>query len=233
VAIWARDEEALIEFGHLTALEYRRGAGSPLGACYERLMDEARLAFPHRIAAIGETDLASAGLNGVERQPSAARVASKVLRQATTATERATFALSLLCEDREALGGYLYLVTARGWVLAASQGVGAPEPALCAFARAFLIAELEETELSTRLEATEEPASGRRKPPPRVEQGVVHPIALSCVRDGELSQLGVALLVLDPNAAPKPGDTRLAGVLASQLLEAGDARHGAVADLTG
>jgi hypothetical protein len=233
VAIWARDEEALIEHGDLTALEYRRGAGSPLGARYERLMDEARLSFPHRMAAIGETDLAGAGLSGVERQPSAARVASKVLRQATTATERATFALSLLCEDREALGGHLYLVAPRGWVLAASQGVGKPEPGLAELARAFLMAELEETEISTRLEAGEEPASSRRAQPRPTAQGLAYPVALSCVRDGSLSQVGVALLVFDLNAVPKHGDTRLAGVLASQLLEAGDARHSTVADLTG
>lgn len=231
VAIWARDEDALIEYGDLTAREYRRGAGSPLGACYERLMDEARVAFPHRVAALGETDLAGTGLSSIERQPSAARVASKVLRQATTATERATFALSLLCEDREALGGYLYLVNARGWVLAAAQGVPAPDPALSAYARAFLIAELEETELSTRVETTEKPASARRPPPPATAEGVAHPVALSCVWQGQLSQVGVALLLFAPRATPKHGDTRLAGVLAAQLIEAGDARHCTIEDL--
>lgn len=208
VAIWARDEEALTEFGRLTAREYRRGAGSALGACYERLMDEARLAFPHRIAALGDADLASAGISQPERQPSAARVANQVLRQATTATERAAFALSLLCEDRDAVGGYLYLVTDRGWVLAASQGVDKPDPALGQFARAFLIAELEESELATRVEAAAEPARGRRQRQQCTAQGVAHPVALGAVRDGSLNYAGVALLVLDSHAAPRHGDER-------------------------
>jgi hypothetical protein len=80
IAIWARDEDALNEYGALTAREYRRGAGSALGACYERLMDEARVAFPHRLAAVSELD-PSAARSGIERQPSSARLVSQVLRR--------------------------------------------------------------------------------------------------------------------------------------------------------
>ena len=233
VAIWARDEDALSEFGSLTAREYRLGAGSALGACYERLMDEARLAFPHRIAALSDPDRASVGLSGIERQHSAARVASQVLRQATTSTERGVFALSLLCEDREAIGGYLYLVTERGWMLAAAQGVDEPEPALDQFARAFLVAELEESDVATRLESAGESERGRRQWLQPTARGIARPVALSSVRDGCVSHLGVALLVFEPHAAPRHGDASLAGVLANQLLDAGDARSCAVRDLTG
>jgi hypothetical protein len=47
VAIWASDKLAIEEYGRLTANEYRHGEGSPLGARYERLMDEARSAGVH------------------------------------------------------------------------------------------------------------------------------------------------------------------------------------------
>src|SRR4029078_13194045 len=44
IAILAEDTAAIEQFGRLTAKEYRHGERSPLGARYERLMDEARRA---------------------------------------------------------------------------------------------------------------------------------------------------------------------------------------------
>ena len=45
IAIWAGDGPGVAEYARLTAHEYRHGSGSPLGARYERLMDEARSAI--------------------------------------------------------------------------------------------------------------------------------------------------------------------------------------------
>ena len=42
VAMLAGDEEAFQKYARLASIEYRHGFGSPLGALYERLMDEAR-----------------------------------------------------------------------------------------------------------------------------------------------------------------------------------------------
>ena len=229
VAIWARDEEALGEFGRLTAREYRRGAGSPLGARYERLMDEARTAFPHRIAALGDLDLSAIGLSRPERQPSAARAVSQVLRQATTAVERAAFALSLLCRDRQALGGHLYLVTERGLILAASQGVGAPDAKLAHFARSHLRSELQQPDVATRLES--DMAISQARPQPSTGD-TPHPITLTCLDEGNLKHVGIALLVMAPDTAAKTIDARLVGELASQLSEAGDARACTLDDLS-
>ena len=224
IAIWARDEPKLSEFGELTAREYRRGARSVLGARYERLMDEARAAFPHRIVAMADTEVGVSGFTSYALQPSAARMASQVLRQATTSSERAAFALSLLCKDRYALGGQLYLATSSGWVCAASQGAIEPSSALDRMAREFLLAELEEPELATRFETDVSASTTTGSPRQQVGTlGVAQPVALSCVSDGEVSHVGVALLVLDPQATPSVVDAQLAGVLAAQLLEAGDA----------
>jgi hypothetical protein len=44
VAICAEDPQAVAHYAALTAREYRHGRNSPLGARYERLMHEARLA---------------------------------------------------------------------------------------------------------------------------------------------------------------------------------------------
>jgi hypothetical protein len=54
VAIWAADQVAIEEYGRLTANEYRHGEGSPLGARYERLMDEARSAGVHVLPQLTE-----------------------------------------------------------------------------------------------------------------------------------------------------------------------------------
>jgi tetratricopeptide (TPR) repeat protein len=215
IAIWARDEAALREFGQLTAHEYRRGT-SPLGACYERLMDEAREAFPERLAAIA-----------TGQPPTAARSASQMLRQATTAAERAALALSLLCEDRAALGGYLYLMTQSGWTLVATQGVPEVDATLEQFARAYLRAELEPLELATRAEISERTPL----PLPAAHAGIAHPVALARARDADVDHIGLALLMLDPHAAPGRSDTRLPGLLASQLSDAGDACPITLADL--
>jgi hypothetical protein len=138
VAILAGDETALSAFAALTASEYRRSAGSPLGARHERLLDDARVAFPHRMITLSEAEMRSAAASGIERQPTAARLVSQVLRQATTAQERASFALSLLCEDSRASAGYLYLIAEQGLVLAAVQGDGAANPELRDSALYFL-----------------------------------------------------------------------------------------------
>ncbi|HET8934944.1 MAG TPA: serine/threonine-protein kinase [Polyangiales bacterium] len=209
IAIWARDELALTEFADLTAREYRRGT-SPLGARHEHLMDEARLAFPHR-------NVQAPVLRSVQ-PASAAREASQRLRQATTGFERASLALSLLCEDRAAHIGYLYLMTKSGWALAATYGVKEVDAALEPFARAFLRAELEKLELATRIN-TDEPTPSLQATP----GGVAHPVVLARARDADVDHVGIALLVMDERAATKRADARLPGVLAEQLVEAGDA----------
>ncbi|MET0386168.1 MAG: protein kinase, partial [Polyangiales bacterium] len=46
LALWAADYTAIEKFGRLTAREYRHGLDSPLGARYERLLNEARRVAP-------------------------------------------------------------------------------------------------------------------------------------------------------------------------------------------
>ena len=62
----AADQGAIEEYGRLTANEYRHGEGSPLGARYERLMDEARSAGVHVLPQLTEfeTKLTTATWSG-------------------------------------------------------------------------------------------------------------------------------------------------------------------------
>jgi hypothetical protein len=54
IAIWASDRESAEQYGRLTAQEYRYGNSSPLGARYERLMDEARTAGVTALPELGD-----------------------------------------------------------------------------------------------------------------------------------------------------------------------------------
>jgi hypothetical protein len=54
IAIWASDHEAIEKFGRLTAMVYRHGLDSPLGARYERLLNEARRVAPKLLPALAD-----------------------------------------------------------------------------------------------------------------------------------------------------------------------------------
>jgi tetratricopeptide (TPR) repeat protein len=54
VAIWADDTQAAKEYAERVAHEYRHDEGSPLGARYERLMNEARRMGHHSIQPLGK-----------------------------------------------------------------------------------------------------------------------------------------------------------------------------------
>jgi hypothetical protein len=231
VAILAGDEAALGEFAGLTAREYRRSAGSPLGARHERLMDEARVAFPHRMVTLAEVDMHSAARSGIERQPTAARLVSQVLRQATTARERASFALSLLCEDRRASAGYLYLVADQGLVLAASQGDCEASPELQQSALHFLREQLADVELATQIESELQATLVRGRDRPTPSDALAKPVALGCPWQGSYQYVGVALLVIGGPGQRANAAAQLASAIATTLLEAGDARACTHADL--
>jgi hypothetical protein len=228
VAIWARDEDALAEYGRLTAQQYRRGAGSPLGARYEQLMDEARVTFPHRMSEFAEFDLASVG-GTRSGHTSVAKLVTQVLRQATTPEERATFALSLLCEDRGALGGHLYLVEEQGIALAATQTAAPAAPELAQLAQDWLTRELEESEQATQF-AADLPALPISLHPgsSAVSNDTFEPVMLTCIRQGRLHYIGVALLLLECKPGRVRSDARLTTAIADQLFEAGDVRGQAV-----
>ena len=139
IAIWAGDEAALTEYAGLTAREYRHGRRSPLGARWEQLMAEARRASKRAMAHL--TDF---GTSRVVMGPatSTAEMVSDSLRGSVTRQDRALRTLKLLCEDRAATVGYLYLIGDPGLTLVASQGSSAPPEGLLECAHDYLEREL-------------------------------------------------------------------------------------------
>jgi hypothetical protein len=222
IAIWASDQPAIEEFGRLTAKEYRHGERSPLGARYERLMDEARSAGVHVLPQLTEyqSKLTTAVWHS---QRSVTAVIAEKMKGADTAEARASVALQLLCSSRGARSGYLYLYTKNGLQLSASLGGAAPEEGLFGFVEQFLSHELDTADTPTAIETENLP---------QVtsiywfdQQSVAHqPLALIGQVAGAKLCAGAVMLGVDERPVTEAGATRLVGAVAAYLIEQGDAQ---------
>jgi tetratricopeptide (TPR) repeat protein len=127
VAIWMSDRESAEQYGRLTAQEYRYGQGSPLGARYERLWDEARVAGVTALPAL--TEIKSSLMTS--HQPTMDWTLDKrSLHGSLAPGPRAESALRTVCESTGARAGHLYLRKTSGYELIASCGEGSPDPAV-------------------------------------------------------------------------------------------------------
>jgi tetratricopeptide (TPR) repeat protein len=224
VAIWAGDDAALQAHAALAAKEYRHGQGSALGARWERLMAEARAAARRARTSDGAPDDRTTGY-----RTSFAQVVGERLSSASTAEERARRTVMLLCDDRRARIGHLYLVGERGVAHAASYGEGADAPeGLLDFVRASLDAALSEdsdkTAALTRTQMASLVTGGTRF---RDGAGTEYRVVLLTIAaDGALQHVGAAAFVEDGDAA-LAGGAGLVATLSAYLLRVGDAQNAA------
>jgi hypothetical protein len=156
IAIWASDAALAEEYMRHTAREYHYGQGSALGARYERLVQEAQRISTAMLPSLADFESSEA--------PGTATFATAVVTQAMkgagNAAERAERALDLLCDERAAAAGFLYLFRQRRLFFVASRGARPPPPGLSEFVTGFLAAELAAMETTTRVlvESEENPA---------------------------------------------------------------------------
>jgi hypothetical protein len=225
VAIWARDAEAVERYGQLAAHEYRHGRATPLGARYERLMEEARAAGMRalpQLDSLASTHVGVTAASGL--RATVEHSVMSALSAAEDASARAQVALSLVCDAHAAPGGHLYVVRREGLVLAASAGGRADDEHLRKLVSAFWQRHLAEADLPTAFvpEGSPEPESSSevwtdmRGTP-------YHPVLISTQRDGDLIHVGVAALI--PNERPhhNPSAPHVTGTVGSYLLSTGDA----------
>src|SRR5262249_10796823 len=95
---------------------------------------------------------------GMTTPTSATAIVTEAMKGAARATERAERALDLLCDERSAAGGFLYLFTQRKLRLVASRGAQQPPPELKEFITSFLGDDLAGMNETTRIMA--EPNDG-------------------------------------------------------------------------
>jgi tetratricopeptide (TPR) repeat protein len=222
VAIWAGDIGRLQLYAALTASEYRHGRGSPLGARYERLMEEAShagLQAPPEL-----TDFASTGW-AATRAESRSHATSSLLETAigeTDPSQRPLRALQALCRARGARGGHLYLCTERGIALAASEGIGEPPDGLAAFLEHYMRVEDDLSEGETSIATEAELESKMRATTWGDASGTVHrPLVLVAAVDGVARQIGVASFVIDDEQAQQALPAQLSAAIAAYLIDAG------------
>jgi tetratricopeptide (TPR) repeat protein len=224
VAIWAGDEPAVETYGRLTAIEYRHGLGSPLGARYERLMDEARRSVALTLPKLWHFE----STQMAKSRESATAMVTQLLRGAETAKDRAARVLQLLCSGRASNEGHLYLCGEDGPTLIASQGAEEPPGGLLGYVQNQLTRELEagnsETAVLTELTA-------RSSECPLIftdAAGRTHrPIFLTAVVN-ELARYAAIAVVIDTE--DRATDFALATALAGHLIEAGDTMGVAAGD---
>jgi hypothetical protein len=153
---------------------------------------------------------------------------SEFLRSASTRDERAQHALKLLCADRGAVAGYLYLVGDVGLSLAASHGPPAAPAGLQEYVEAYFDREVSSSGDQTAVLTGTQMASALV--PFRDESGLAHhPLLMASLADGVSRYAGVAMLVeAEGGARERPvGGATLVAALSAHLLELGDANGAA------
>jgi hypothetical protein len=148
IAIWCDDERAFEHYARLTGQEYRYGARSPLGARYERLVNEARRGGFQPVADISEFEPTTSGTtqSGMRDAPTALTTA---MAGTQCAEDRTSRALRLVCESRAANGGHFYVVRPEGLALMASHNLQAPPERLGELAQEYLLRERERSDSET------------------------------------------------------------------------------------
>jgi hypothetical protein len=222
IAIWANDGAAVEEYAALTAREYRHGRGSPLGALYERLMDEARRGGVRVLPQLSEFESTMMLATKVGHRVGSRTSLTQTMRDARNADERAACALEIICEARGASGGYLYLIAGERLVLAASDAPAPPAEGLLEFVSRRVAEELE-AEVATAL-VTETLAPTASATAMFIDPGgVPHlPVLLTCVVDGQALCAGVAVLIVAGPQKPQPGAAETVASVAALLMDACD-----------
>jgi hypothetical protein len=219
IAIWAQDTEAIAHYGRLTANEYRYGQNSPLGARYERLLDEARTSGVTDLPDLVDVQTALTTAN--RRDPRVwADVVRERLDRASSAAERAAWALELLCEARAADIGHLYLQTGRGLELVASRGEGEADDKLRDFVTRYVTEQLGDEDHATVVETESafQPScsSGKRG-------GADQPALLTSQVGGTRVCVGAVVLEAGAGRVNTWKSQALLDALGDYLLRSGDA----------
>jgi hypothetical protein len=220
IAIWSSDKAAIEHYGRLAAMQYRHGQSSPVGARYERLMDEARRAGVHVLPQLTEFHnlLTSAWYSRVGAQS----VVTDTLAAIRAPDERAAHALRLLCQARAARSGHLYTNTRTGLRLAASFGTAVADKAHHAFATRYLEDQLDAADDVTVIanEVAEDLVTLSWQDRAGIDYD---PQLLMGVVDGETLCAGVALLERGTHTAVEGNVHQLIDAVSAFLIRSGDA----------
>ena len=222
VAIWARDLKALDEYAARTAEEYRHARGSPLGARYERLMEEARRVEARKLPRLSQFAVSQTVITAISSHTSPATVVTEAMRGAEGTPERAARALALICKRHSASDGHLYLFGPSGLVLAAAY-LPKPEPdGLPEYVNDYVQRQLGESVAGAPAAGAFVDATAHSWTD---SHGVVRwPLLLTAVVEGVPQCAGVAVLTGGDAGELLGGVSPLLQALGAHFIELGDAR---------
>ncbi|HVW29557.1 MAG TPA: protein kinase [Polyangiaceae bacterium] len=220
VAVAQQDKTAFERSLSLAGELYQRAKSSALRARYEKLVDEGRK------AGLVETAAPTPMLT-TENIPRSTHALTEVFSACASASERADRALALLCDGEPPTRGHLFLFTANGLTLAASNTPCDSVTELAAFAKDCVDREHAADTMETgALHAT---SVGTMVGDWVDHEGTCYDtVLLGTSVSGAFCIAGIALLVKTPGFAVKTGGA-LAESVARALIDAGDAMSVAAA----
>jgi hypothetical protein len=216
VAIAAGDREGFQRYARLTALEYRHGHGSPLGARYERLARDGLAVDAAGLPNLADLDSASVPRTNPSSPFAAARLVLEMMKDTACSRDRAVRVLDVLCDAAGASRGHLYLIRDEGLELAASRPTEPPPADLAQSVRQHLDRALDESASTQILEDTDEATVAFSD----TDEVRYRPLLLGTPSGRELRYAAVAALVVDDGARAVPQEIIVA--LADYLIRLGD-----------
>jgi hypothetical protein len=223
VAIWASDVSGFEQYSRLTAREYRYGAGCPLGARYERLLNEARrCGFVAAAELAAQESLTTQATNstGLHDVPTAVLLA---MNGAQRTEDRALRALRLVCDARAAQGGHIYLAHSADVVLAASHGLEAPPESLLQQVQQYLTREADRSETRTVVATGTALADIGGQDSAVQLDGVRYDLLLVAGVIGNIGKVAGIIAVVDSERKIKSAkQDRLLSAIATHLLQAAE-----------
>jgi hypothetical protein len=219
IAIWSDDARTFDTYAQLTAREYRHGTHCPLGARYERLVDEARHRGFQPKVALDDFEVTTFAESNFAGGPDIQSVVQLALSSATDVSDRYLRALMLVCRSRAARGGHLYTVVNDNVQLAASCDLQKPAEPLIERVRAFLHEEEERFDTLTVAGDVSPPEDATRAAHTASADGVEYELLLlSCVQNYNTRIAGVIAIAPAAARLQNPREPQLLSTIAAQLV---------------
>mgnify|MGYP003444457434 FL=1 len=222
VAIWSADSAAFEHFAELTARTYRHGARTALAARYERLINEAARCGMRAASVLPDLAVLASEDTSALGSDALSTAITRSMAGSRSAEERTQLALQMICAAHAASVGHLYLLTAAGLVLRASQGADSPAPELAGQVSRYV------SDKQQRSDDLEEMVTGELAQEEQLTslirtEGLSYELLpLACVIDAVSTLAGVAVVEVSQARIRNEKQSQLLSALAMSMLQAGD-----------
>jgi hypothetical protein len=225
IAIWTGDASAFERFAELTAREFRHGARNPLAARYERLMNEAARGGMRAKVSLADFEALAGVASSSLGNDDLITVITRTLASHSSSDGRTQLALQMICAAHGARAGHLYLLSAAGLVLAASQGTGTPPAELAERVSRYVMNEKHRASEMDDMVTGDLPEDDALTSLVQTEGASYELLPLACVLEATSTLAGVAVVQVEETRMRNDKQAQLLNTLAANMLQTGDS-HG-------